>query len=72
MHLNNAQRLYTQFLGVDPDFFNHQTAKVAVEQTRELLAFTKAPHAPRSTPPRPHFPRKAAKRAQRLFKGHRA
>lgn len=63
-----AQIIHASFLGVDLDFFNRETAAVAVEQTRELTAHDKAPHANRGTPPRPRYPRKPK---LRLFKDHR-
>ena len=69
MKLNTVQVIYAAFLGVDRDFYDRETATVAVQQTREIVALDGAPHKNRGTPPRPRFPR--AVRAPRLFKGHR-
>lgn len=71
MKLNTAQVIYAAFLGVDRDFYDRETATVAVQQTREIVAQTHSPHKNRGTPPRPRFPR-ATRKSFRLFKGHRA
>lgn len=70
MKLNTAQIVYAAFLGVDRDFYDRETANVAVQQTREIVTHERAPHANRGTPPRARFPR-AARKSFRLFKGHR-
>lgn len=68
--LNTAQKLYTGFLGVDPDFYNRETANVAVDQIRQITAYSRAPHAYRPTPAR-RKKRVSGLTLPKLFKGHR-
>lgn len=64
--MNIAQRFYASLTGL-PDFEGADIL-VAVEQTRQSVLDKRAPHAPRPTPPRPHYWREFK---PRLFKGHR-
>lgn len=53
--MNIAQRFYAALVGL-PDF-EGADIKIAIGQTRQMVLGNRAPHAPRATPPRPHYPR---------------
>ncbi len=43
--MTTAEKFYADLLGVDRDWWDRETARTAVEQTRETVARYKAPHA---------------------------
>lgn len=68
MKLTPAQQLNAPFLGIDPDYYEAADKILATRQTQNMASRYKAPHAYRSTPPKPRYERKPP---HRLFKGHR-
>ena len=68
--LNAAQKMTAAWLGIDPDWFTSESARIAVEQTGQMAIRYKAPHAHRGTPPR-RKRQASGSLLPRLFKGHR-
>jgi hypothetical protein len=58
------------WIGLDVDYYNRETARVATQQTQMMREGYKAPHAPRGTPKRKPK-RVSISLTKRLFKGHR-
>jgi hypothetical protein len=67
--VNTAQMLNAAWLGLDVDYYNFETARVATQQTQMMREGYKAPHAMRGTLPKK--PKRISISWGRLFKGHR-
>jgi hypothetical protein len=68
--MNTAQMLNAAWIGLDVDYYNRETARVATQQTQMMREGYKAPHAMRGTIPKKPK-RVSTSLTKRLFKGHR-
>ena len=68
--MNTAQKLTAAWIGLDVDYYNLETARVATQQTQMMRERYKAPHAMRGTLPKKPK-RVSTSLTKRLFKGHR-